>query len=523
VSQSIFWLASYTILLSLSICTKLTIKSYEPGPSSLHASCERCKAAWSRAMSINPENNPDRRTQLGDVEQIRRGAKSGCHLCALVESCLVSSMNRQGDTMVTLRWVEYSREHGMADLYFGKVSPGLRQNPLFWTKSIPPSPLLPYDSYYQTSDVGFRFWVIENIRRWLDACTSTHSSKCNRHTTQPNQCLPTRLIHIQGPDQIKLVVHDENWPDFTAQSTCYATVSHCWGKGDFLKLQGSNIVSLKRSIPYHQLTRKFQEVIYLAYKLKISYLWIDTLCIMQDSLSDWKIESSRMASVYQNAIINFAPVSESEEGVCFKQRNLISSYPCRTGTGKVSIYRNKTFGREFAVLSRGWICQERILSARTVYLGASNLLWECCGSIWNDDRGLGDLEIMYGYYNKLQQGNSAHEIAADADASMSIEEWNGIVRGYSICKLTYASDMLAALAGIASDFGARTSLTYISGMWKEHIVHGSLLWREVYAGMGPYAGKTRPRFRGHPLGLGRLLIRAGSTFQNIEFLQSLLA
>lgn len=142
-------------------------------------------------------------------------------------------------------------------------------------------------------------------RFWYDQCLS-HSS-C-RNWRQDSRRLPTRLIRIWEPDS--------DSPDLMSAQLCetrhlhlstsYITLSHSWGNDDIFQLRQSNIGKLRQSLPLHKLPQVFQDAMYISLQLGIDYIWIDCLCIIQDSEEDWTCEAKRMGDVYQYARCNIA-------------------------------------------------------------------------------------------------------------------------------------------------------------------------------------------------------------------------
>ena len=86
----------------------------------------------------------------------------------------------------------------------------------------------------------------------------------------------------------------------------YATLSHRWGSGRFLCLTGSNLGSLRTGMLLSVLSPTFQHAVAVTKQLGIRYLWIDSLCIVQDSKEDWRSESARMSSVYNHSTLTIA-------------------------------------------------------------------------------------------------------------------------------------------------------------------------------------------------------------------------
>jgi hypothetical protein len=82
------------------------------------------------------------------------------------------------------------------------------------------------------------------------------------------------------------------------------TLSHCWGGRSHIKLTMDNTEDFQSNIPCDDLPKTFLEAISVVKHLGIAYLWIDALCIIQDSPSDWACEAAKMPKVYANSFLN---------------------------------------------------------------------------------------------------------------------------------------------------------------------------------------------------------------------------
>lgn len=89
-----------------------------------------------------------------------------------------------------------------------------------------------------------------------------------------------------------------------------------------LRLLSSKIANLQKEILFTHLCKSFQDAIATTRRLGIHYLWIDSLCIIQDSPQDWQEQSATMAGVYSNSCVNIA-ASHAQDGTygCFTYRN----------------------------------------------------------------------------------------------------------------------------------------------------------------------------------------------------------
>jgi hypothetical protein len=112
------------------------------------------------------------------------------------------------------------------------------------------------------------------------------------------------VLRLDG-DIVKLECH------FADKTLCdYTTLSHRWAspQSQPLTLKESNLEEYQCGIAFRDLPPIFQEAIRLTRLLGSKHLWIDSLCIIQDSPADWQYEASKMASVYGNALCNLACV-----------------------------------------------------------------------------------------------------------------------------------------------------------------------------------------------------------------------
>ena len=98
----------------------------------------------------------------------------------------------------------------------------------------------------------------------------------------------------------------------------YAALSHSWRKAQVITATSQTLDQYKRCLPYTQLPQTFRDAIAIARRLAIGLLWIDSLCIIQDSPLDWEEQAAKMGSVYANATLVIAAESALDgSGGCF--------------------------------------------------------------------------------------------------------------------------------------------------------------------------------------------------------------
>jgi hypothetical protein len=151
---------------------------------------------------------------------------------------------------------------------------------------------------------------------WLENCITNHD-KCKIQIKAPEA--PTRLLelHQPSPRHVRLIetANLQNRPS-------YMTLSHCWGSAISFKLTGDTLPQLKKGLLLDLLPKTFQDAASIAWKLRAKYLWIDSLCILQDSLSDWQREAASMSDVYSGSLCNIAASASSNGDIKGKATKL---------------------------------------------------------------------------------------------------------------------------------------------------------------------------------------------------------
>jgi Heterokaryon incompatibility protein (HET) len=179
-------------------------------------------------------------------------------------------------------------------------------------------------------------------------------------------------------------------PSENSSKSPYTTLSHCWGTLKIKRLTKANMISLLTSIEISELPKTFQHAIIITRRLGLRYLWIDSLCIIQDSFQDWAQESARMGEIYKNCFCNIAAAAALDGRYgCFMAKNTILAKYCRVrisncATGSDSAIFNlvprmlwKLHLDNYPLGRRAWVVQEKFLAPRILHFGKNQLFWEC--------------------------------------------------------------------------------------------------------------------------------------------------
>lgn len=241
-----------------------------------------------------------------------------------------------------------------------------------------------------------------------------------------------------------------------------------------------------------ELPRNFRDAIALTRTLAIEYLWIDSLCIIQDSAQDWQMECTWMTDIYAGSFINIgANASSNANGGIFCDRDPKTVMPLRASMNFKADDRLKGLyailpiswklgALEHAPLSkRSWTVQERLLSPRTIHSLSNKVIWDRPSLQASESDTTGLLEQTKGNFtmrewalSPLKEGNLSHR------GNVCLRMWELAVKMYTRGELTFASDKLVAISGLArflKDMWADNSITYLAGLWNYEL-EGSLTW-----------------------------------------------
>ncbi|KAK0733049.1 heterokaryon incompatibility protein-domain-containing protein [Lasiosphaeria miniovina] len=305
--------------------------------------------------------------------------------------------------------------------------------------------------------------------------TGAGLAACHRvaASTGTDQPLPSRLIKIdKQAKRLELV-------ETAGKTGRYLCLSHCWGTKHTFETTTATLAQMLRGFAVDEMPAIYREAVVVAHMLGISYLWIDSLCIIQDDRDDWLREAAQMADIYSKCYLTIAATrAASNTETMHHDRNDYESLGI-TKTGRP--YRLLSHGntshpgvgmlygedRRFPLLTRGWIFQERLLSPRLLHFGPDELIWECQETMQCECQHARGLGLSKPGHAKLLANGTADELALS---------WRHLVEQYSVMRLTRNSDKLPAFSGVAKQFSERRpGAKYLAGLWSASLVD-DMLW-----------------------------------------------
>ncbi|KAF5968274.1 hypothetical protein FCOIX_11522 [Fusarium coicis] len=364
------------------------------------------------------------------------------------------------------------------------------------------------------------------LRKWLSTCMASHGGcRASQYMTdksaQEITALPTRVIDIGD-----LKEHRSKPRLFISHKASgqYIALSHRWSKSTATKLKGENLSEYQKEIPVNDMPSTFHDTIEVTRQLGFRYLWIDSLCIIQDDESDWSQESRKMGTIFEEASCTIAAVDSVDDvGVdhglflprdtdplSFKltipyKKEPLGNLSQRVFKINTAVYVWKTrWLREIPTMEscdkntitirprilsswrriprsswhkRGWVLQERLLSRRLIYYTKDKLSWSCLTESGEEEGGdptaADRLPLI--------------PMCRGSDRSI-FSIWESIISDYQRCQLTFSKDRLAAIRGIAARLEAQFSCKIYAGILSQPLGDSAenLLWYASKAPLGTF-------------------------------------
>lgn len=343
----------------------------------------------------------------------------------------------------------------------------------------------------------------DTIRQWIDECSAEHAH-CHSDASGP---LPHRVIDVRGVSGTSDVFLYESHHE----AARYIALSHCWGQQPPLTTTKATLLQRKFAIRWTTIPQTFQDAISITRELGVQYLWIDSLCILQDDELDWVTESAKMDHVYKNAWITISAAggAHANHG-CFRRvsrREMLVSKVRNQATDALSsvLIRKQiladtmygTNGTDFiptvSIFTRAWTFQERLLSRRVLHFMPDEMFWEC----YSQERcECGHAAARFNSYSGMPpdlvtflKRDHIRAVANDPELDFTgiMIQWYTLVTQYVQRTLTFETDKLPAFSGVAKQFQDKNELgTYLAGLWSVDLLK-ALLWYRSESGMWTYS------------------------------------
>ena len=313
-------------------------------------------------------------------------------------------------------------------------------------------------SFEPNSETVFSF-----LEEQLDQCLNVHvpAGSCQFQTgSRP----PRRLLHIQreaGQPHLKLVEPAEG------ALLKWCALSYCWGNEGTSMTTRATLQSRLMSVKFDELPRTLREAILVCQRLNVSYIWIDSLCIVQDDEEEKMHDVKHMPDVYGQAFITLSASSASSVNKGFLHtRDIAMRFPpfslryrCRDGAEGRLLFQPELYPKRDPTNRRGWTLQERVLSPRLIDFSSLQVRWRC-QTTKSCDSGYPPSQWKWYFHatDYISRASLQHMSTDDV-----IYLCKTLVEDYSQRQVTFPEDKLVAFSAIPTLLNRDGG--YYAGLW----------------------------------------------------------
>ena len=369
--------------------------------------------------------------------------------------------------------------------------------------------------------------AISLVREWMDTCISKHR-RCNHQSRTLKS--PSRLLDLTGDPRMIDAQGDET----------FAALSYSWGGESALMLTAMTEGQFRKKLPSNALPPTMVDAVTISKKLNVRYLWIDALCIFQDSKEDFAAECSKMRDIYRGAVVTINGTSAAKiSDNLFKRRSIRHvELPWPNGKTPVEyVYLREDSNitvphlKSAHINTRGWCLQESLLARRSLWIGEQQMIFECaanqvdesgrravatedyrskrfvhylstqertwfknwlfraCGIpsvtfvpfvflTWRTFLKTWDVRRMFRFWT--YKAFLPPALVGPSDTWLTTYDyWREIVYQYTQRQLSHPEDVFPALSGLTDAFYRATGEEFVAGAWRGDLIR-SLNWnREI--------------------------------------------
>ena len=337
------------------------------------------------------------------------------------------------------------------------------------------------------------------MKGWIDDCQRSHQP-CK----MPHQLGgPKRLLQcLSKSDGFVRLVETQS----RTQPYDYIALSYCWGDGTAVKKTTMETLgNHQRGIPDESLPPLYREVVALARGLNIPFLWIDSLCITQDSDKDKEEEIKQMSDIFRGALVVVVAASAESPLNSLLEVKPQSDQRHTWHTASLIRYQEMDLDVKFRkrheethnwpdatrftpIAKRAWCFQEKLLASRCLVFRGDEVVWECrscclceCGGEQEHFDSVEHYSMVRAMkrYRQMLLPFAEHEpfqldgtLKYFADAETAYSFWETAVKNYSARELTFQTDRLPAISAVASVVAKGTGDRYLAGLWRDDLLDG---------------------------------------------------
>ncbi|KAI1825624.1 HET-domain-containing protein [Xylaria intraflava] len=359
-------------------------------------------------------------------------------------------------------------------------------------------------------------------RKWLGECMADHSDCQPLESLGPASILHrlTRFIDVQLGRLVQL-------EDIVGIPVEYIALSYVWGKDYQLRTTSHTIQEFKRRLASDSdtadvLPKTVQDAVIVTRALGYRFLWVDALCIIQDSPADLDVQLAQMDRIYGLSVLTIVArgSTSSNSGLSgiSLPRNMLKGAHAEVALNNglsVGLWDLQCYEKHAAThdesadnrfyIWRGWTFQEQILSTRNLELGPKRMSFSCGRKSEPHEHGYPEQRSDIHHPNhfryalrQFERTNANHPDTKkpynDMTPDMLMSRWTAVRQTYSTRSLSYPIDRARAIQGTAQMFRRLVGRDIDRNGHMENELQRELTWYTPSQPAGPdFAPSRFPR------------------------------
>lgn len=305
-------------------------------------------------------------------------------------------------------------------------------------------------------------WIDRSLlRQWKEKCLSSHGETCGSTQAQSvynDDARPTWLIDVWRKCLVRPSQHDR-----------YIALSYVWGGAPTLMARMNNIAELLKPLAFAEgrtsvpIPKTIRDAMSCVERLGERYLWVDSLCIVQDDPVHKEAEINKMVAIYSNAFITITASDGLDadsglpglSGLTEPRAAIQVVHTLRPG---IQIVECLMEPKNTKWRTRGWTYQEEVFPRRQIFFEGGWARWVCQSDKWAEvgEKHGGKVDGQIGSVTSMRD-------ALSSPIPDPYVWWN-MIGAYNMRDLTYPEDALSGFAGILNSFGRSFDGGFISGL-----------------------------------------------------------
>jgi hypothetical protein len=308
-----------------------------------------------------------------------------------------------------------------------------------------------------TAQVVHPQWIKHCLpRQWKEHCDCRHGAECRRIPLAPflTRGRPKWIIDlwrsclVPGP-------HDAE----------YVALSYVWGERKFVTTTKDNFDCFRRpgALSALPLPNTIRDALGFTEMLGVRYLWVDSLCIVQDDTNAKYAEMENMSAIYANASVTIIASDGRDaynglaglQGISGPRASKQVIFDLDHGA-RLSRPLRQGYKTETVWSSRAWTFQEHLFSNRRIIFENNCVRWECSKALLHED-----VLQMDGHEFSRREVNRRAMLSSNFPDLLGL---GNLLRVYNDRNLTYPEDALNAFAGIMRALCLAFKSGFLSGL-----------------------------------------------------------